>query len=234
MAPAVAATAPGPFTSDAGPATVDPAVARAVARIRSDGDIQTAFPTPAPQKPADPPPKWLENLADWLAGDGMPWVRGLAWMLVGMAALFVLYLTVPAVRDAVRRVMGWARATAMPHDDGQDEWRPDATGARDLLAEADRLAAESRFDDAVHLLLGRSVEDIVRRRPAIWQPSLTARAIALMPELPQPVRTAFDQIAQVVERSLWARQPISADDWQHARTAYQDFAFGAHWRGAPA
>jgi len=101
------------------------------------------------------------------------------------------------------------------------------------IAEADRLAAAGQFGEAVHLLLGRSLEDIASRRPGLLKPALTARAIAVMAELPDQARLAFGRIAVTVERSLWARQPIDQSAWHDARSAYEDFALGPHWRGQP-
>ena len=53
---------------------------------------------------------------------------------------------------------------------GKDEWAPEEAGARSWLEEADALAREGRFAEAIHHLLFRSVEDICRRRPALVAP----------------------------------------------------------------
>ena len=122
------------------------------------------------------------------------------------------------------------RDRGAPADADGDDWRPDAAQARDLLAEADALAAAGRFGDAAHLLLGRSLEDIASRRPGLLRPALTARAIAAENDLPGGARGAFNRIVAVVEQALWARRPIDAGDWTDARASYEDFAFGPHWR----
>jgi hypothetical protein len=107
------------------------------------------------------------------------------------------------------------------------EWTPDAGEALALLEDADRLAAEGRFDEATHLLLMRSVGQIAEARPDLLEPSSTAREIAELPALPQAARGAFATIAERVERSLFALRSLSADDWQAARAAYADFALAA-------
>lgn len=221
-APAMAA-APGAAPDKA----VDAAL---IERVIRDGDIQTSFTVPPRQNPT-PAPQWLTDLFGWMFGDGNALVKGLGWLLVVLVVLGALYLTIPWVRDLVDSLFARFRRKA-EDDDGDDfEWRPDEGGARNLLAEADRLAEQGRYGEAAHLVLGRSLEDIANRRPGLLKPALTARAIALMDELPSPARTAFGRIAVVVERSLWARQPIDRSAWLDARGAYQDFAFGAHWRG---
>jgi hypothetical protein len=35
-----------------------------------------------------------------------------------------------------------------------------------------------------------------------------------------------------VERGIWARRPVDADDWREARSAYEGFVFGPHWKAA--
>lgn len=112
---------------------------------------------------------------------------------------------------------------------GEDGWVPDAAPARALLAEADALAAQDRFAEAVHLLLIRSVEEIQRRRPQLVRPALTSRDLAAIRGLPGTPRMLFAGIARVVERSLFGGRPVGADDWQQCRAAYADFALPRAW-----
>jgi len=225
-----------PPAASSAPATgpIDPQVRSKLSNIIADGDIQTRFTVPPPERPPSPPPEWLKNLFGWMLGDGNGVIKALGWLLVGLIVLGALYLTVPWVRDLFDALLARLRRPRVDDDGDTIEWRPDESGARNLLAEADRLAADGQFEAAAHLLLGRSLEDIANRRPGLLKPALTARAIALMGELPAPARTAFGRIAATVERSLWARLPLDQSAWQDARAAYEDFAFGPHWRGAAA
>ena len=214
----------------------DLAAAAAAARaLRDDGDTQTSFtiPPPQPQSQRQPPPKWLTDLFGWLGGSGSWFVTGLAWFGIAVVALGILYLAVPVVREFIDGFIGRGRKISLD-DEPSTTWQPDQAGARNLLAEADALANSGRYAEAVHLLLGRSLEDIANRRPGLLKPALTARAIAVMGELPAQARTAFGQIAAAVERSLWARRDLALADWQSARASYEDFAFGNHWRGTGA
>jgi hypothetical protein len=101
--------------------------------------------------------------------------------------------------------------------------------ARTLLSEADALAASGDYDEAVHLLLRRSVEDISQRMPHFLRPSLTARDIAGATPLPDRARAAFAQIARIVESALFAQRPVGVDGWREARDAYGRFAFRDAW-----
>lgn len=216
--PAALAAAPPPAVSDD--------VRKSVAAMKADGGFQ--FEIPPPPAPPPPPPQWLTGLLQWLSGPGQIFIQILFWLLVAAAVLFLLYLIVPGFRDVVDRLIHRGRRDA-PDDPAQD-WRPDAHQARNLLIEADNLAAEGRFGEAAHLLLERSIEDIIARRPGLIKPALTARAIAAMDELPDPARRAFGRIAAIVEIGHWARRPVDRAGWQAARDAYEEFAFGNHWR----
>lgn len=139
------------------------------------------------------------------------------WLLIIIAVgmlLFLLYrLLEPVLEFRIR-------------DDKPEvsEWVPEREEALALLSDADRLAAEGRFDEATHLLLKRSVGQISAARPDWVEPSSTARELASLSALPEPARVAFGVIAERVERSLFALRSLGQDDWQAARAAYADFA----------
>jgi hypothetical protein len=191
--------------------------------MRSDGDIQFA-PVEVPQQAPDPPPDWLRRLFDFLGDLLSPIGKVIAagwpvifWVLVAIGVALVLYAIYRLV-DPERFARGEKKE--------RESWTPDKGAALQLLEEADRLAAEGRFDEATHLLLQRSVGQIAQIRPDLIDPSSTAREIAALPALPDAARTAFGTIAGRVERSLFALSRLDADDWQAARSAYSQFALG--------
>ncbi len=191
--------------------------------MRSDGDIQFA-PVEVPQQAPDPPPDWLLRLFEFLGDLFSPIAQAIAygwpvifWVLVAIGVALVLYAIYRLV-DPERFVRGERKA--------QESWTPDQGAALQLLEEADRLAAEGRFDEATHLLLQRSVGQIAQIRPDLIDPSSTAREISALPALPDAARAAFGTIAGRVERSLFALTRLDADDWQAARSAYAEFALG--------
>jgi hypothetical protein len=212
--------------------------------VRASGDIQFA-----PMAPAKPPelPHWLKDLQKWLADIFDPigkWLAevlaplgrflrdlleplarllGISWpvfekILIVLAVLGVLVL----VWRIVAPLVVARRARTAPI--AEPEWTPVHAAAVALLEDADRLAAEGRFGEAVHLLLQRSVSHIAEARPDWLQPASTAREIAGLQLLPQSARQAFGVIAARVERSLFALRDLDVEDWQAARSAYADFA----------
>ncbi|WP_191229261.1 hypothetical protein [Aurantiacibacter xanthus] len=198
-------------------------LAEAYAQMRADTQTQFA-PVEMPAPENSEPPQWLKDLLEWLGDLFKPVAQGLVegwpvikWVLIALGvALLVFLLWRLFAPDLFAR----RSRTATP----QDDWVPDSRAALALLEDADRLAAEGRFDEATHLLLQRSVGQIATARPDLVDPSSTARELAAEPALPEGARKAFGVIAQRVERSLFALQHLGQDDWQAARDAYAEFA----------
>lgn len=169
----------------------------------------------------DPPPAWLKNLGEALEALG-PLFQVIFWVVVALAVIGFLYL--------VARSMMGARFGGLPgrgpNLTSEPDWRPTVEQARVLLADADALAAEGRFDEAAHLLLLRGVQDIREHRPGLVRPALTSRDIAALEALPSAARAAFGAIALVVERSLFGGRAVGADGWRACRGAYEQFALG--------
>jgi len=182
--------------------------------VRADGDIQYA-----PLPPIKPPqtPAWLEALGQWLHAIFGPAGQAIAIAFFVLLAAVFLYICWRVLRPLLDARLG---AKAVP----EPEWAPERAAAVALLDDADRLAAQGRYGEAVHLLLQRSVGHISEARPEWLLPASTAREIAAFPMLPERARQAFAAIATRVERSLFALRDLDAADWTAARAAYADFA----------
>ena len=198
----------------AGPAPIDGgAFAEAHRQLLADRTIQ--FDLPAVQAPDVPD----------MSG-AIPFIQILFWIAVAGFALFVLYLIAKRLSGA-----DWSRKRKAGVDAADESWRPEAGEARELLGDADALAAQGLYSEAARLLLFRSIEDIDAKRPDLVRPSLTSRDIAALEEIPGRPRSAFARIAMMVERSLFAERPLAAGDWTDCRSAYEEFAFAEGWRG---
>ena len=199
--------------------------------MRANHDIQFApVQMPAPK----PPPDWLVELAKFLARLFKPVGEAIGSLaqFLGMSAQVLLWIVIAAAVALVGALL-WrilaplAKRRREAKESDRPAWTPDTSEALALLEDADRLAAEGRFDEATHLLLRRSVGQIAAARPDLLEPSTTAREISALQALPDAARNAFAVIAGRVERSLFALRSLSADDWHAARAAYADFALAA-------
>lgn len=207
--------------SDAALDEVANGLAQAHRQLLTDDSIQFALPAYQPPKP----PQWLVPLAEVLQKLA-PYMVYIFWTIVIAGVVIILVLVALELKGVAWR-FPWKRKTGA--DEPSESWRPDAAAAQILLSEADALAARGDYDEAVHLLLRRSVEDISDRMPSFLRPSLTARDIAGATLLPEMARAAFAEMARTVETALFARTPVGAEGWRRAREAYERFAFKGAW-----
>lgn len=210
--------------------------------LKADPAIQFSL-QPAPPPPQ--PPQWLRDFGEWL-GDVLdpvarfigwigsflpdaPYARLLLWTVLILAGSAFAYMVFVRIRDGEWRLPRRRRAVPVAVEE-EESWAPEAAPARAWLREADALAAEGRYAEAVHHLLFRSIEDIGRRRPRLVRPALTSRELAAAEALPPPARSLFARIAGLVEHSLFGGRPVEAGDWTAARTAYADLVLPGTWR----
>jgi hypothetical protein len=172
----------------------------------------------APREP--PAPQWLIELGRFLSDFG-PVLRFVFWGGVVLAAALIVWFV---AREALATRFRKAVRPPPPTD-----WRPEASAARALLESADRVAAEGQYGEAIHLLLFRSIEDLVGRRPGAVRPALTSRDIARLEAVPPGPRGAFGRIAERVEHSFFGGRTADAADFAAARRDYEAFAFAEDW-----
>jgi hypothetical protein len=197
------------------------AVHRAHDTLMSHGELQFDFPKFTPPEP----PQWLIWLGKILAPLA-PYMTYIAWAIVIAAAALILFLIVKSLiarglLPAGRKVEG----TEAP----LPEWRPAREAALLLLSDADALASQGRYAEAIHLILLRSIQEIGRHRPSVLKPALTSREIGALRELPDAARRAFVSIAQIVERAVFAGRAAGEADYRQCREAYERFAFPDVW-----
>lgn len=200
----------------------DPASVDAAHRaIRADPTIQYDLPWYKPD--VAPPPRWLVELFQAI-GRFVEWVGGgwnvLLWLAIAAALLTVALILFRPAREWLAARFGKTPPAEPAH------WTPQAAAARALLDEADALAAQGRYAQAVRLILHRSIEDIEAWRGDPLRPSLTSRDIARFDGLPDTARGIFARIVADVERSLFGGSPLREGDWTRARADYAAFALG--------
>ena len=188
-------------------------------------DLQFDLPSTAPPAPPSKAPRWLTDLLDAIGQIFSPlgsMLEVLFWVLIAAAVLGLIYLVAREaglIDFAIRR-----KARPTPAD-----YRPDAETARALLADADQLAAQGRYAEAVHVLLLRSIDDMQRFRPGSVRPAATSRDLAGLEVLPGEARPLFARMAERVEISLFGARKVDAQGYADSRAAYEAFAFPKVW-----
>jgi len=200
----------------------NPALQSAHEKLLKDRSFQFEF-TELPEPPE--PPKWLEPLAEFLQFIA-PLFKVIFW--IGVIALIGGFLWL-ILREMLK--VRWTDRSKKKSADKPELQiaQPKAGRAKVLLEEADRLAAEGKFSEAVHLLLFRSIQDIEKHLPGTVKRSQTSREIELMGSIPSHPRTGFERIRQAVEHSFFGRQSMDESEYQTCRNAYKDFAFSPEW-----
>lgn len=220
----------------------DERLAAAHRALREGGDIQFDM---MPIAPKPPPPAWLKAFGEWLEKvlapvgrflrwlssfmPDAPYARIFLWTMIAALALLLVWIVQDRIRNGVWRLPRLRRARRVEAVEAEDSWAPEAAPARAWLQEADAMAGQGRYAEAVHHLLLRSVEDLSRRRPQIVRPALTSRDLSRAEGIPQAPRRLFAEIAAAVERSLFGGRAIDADEWHRCRAAYADFAQARTW-----
>lgn len=168
--------------------------------------------------------KWIGS-----AFPDAPYAQILLWTVLALAAAALGFAIFNRVRHGQWRLR-FPRRASLAQISVEDDWSAEQAPARSWLEEADELARQGRYADAVHRLLFRSIDDIARRRPALIRPALTSREIAGSKGIPARARDLFTSIAGLVERSLFGGRPVAERDWLDARQAYSDFALPRAWQ----
>lgn len=165
-----------------------------------------AAPEPERLPPSEPlrPPEWLFEVAKVLV----------ICLLVAAAIGFALYL--------YRTISGRARSEAF--EDNSAARSGDAAIPADIadptLNQADALAAEGRFADAVHLLLGAALAYLKRRIAPGLAESLTSREVIDVVSLADAGRSALHEIVDTVEISHFGGRAVDDSDYQVCRACF--------------
>ena len=195
--------------------------------MKRDDNLQFELP-PAPE-----PPKldWLENFFKGLAAFIeliMPILKIIFFVGLGAVIALVLY----AIAKVIYETRFKREAKEVIEQAPPPLYVPDQDQARILLEDVDALAADGRFEEAVHELLFRSIQDIDIRRPNTIRRSLTSREIAALNILTPETREAFAKIGGVVETSYFGGKNIGREEFDICRAAYAQFAQKSAWKQA--
>ncbi len=194
--------------------------------VNAHKDIQTRFGHTPPPDPhaAEFWRKVFEAIGRFFRGMGelfAPLAPVLPWLLYALAIAVVCLLLSPVVRLFL--TSRFERLFVRDTLRADEAWRPTKAAVTALLGDIDALAAQGLYDEAVHLLLVRSVADINAFRPDLVRPHYSARDILIHPLLPEAARPAFRAIVGWVEKSYFAGIAVGKAGFDACRQAYVDF-----------
>jgi len=202
------------------------AAKRLIAQVNAHHDLQTAFAgAPEPDKRSlEFWHKVFDAVGGFFHAVGevfSPIAPILPYLLYGVGIAIVVLLLSPVVRLFI--TTRFERLFQRHHLVADEPWRPSRAAVAALLSEIDALAEKGDYDEAVHLLLVRSVADINAFRPDLVRPHYSARDILSHPLLPEAARPAFRAIVQWVEKSYFAGLRVGRAGFDACRAAYMEF-----------
>ncbi|ESQ87404.1 hypothetical protein ABAC460_18940 [Asticcacaulis sp. AC460] len=189
-------------------------------------DLQTKF---APEVQIDPKTaemwrKVFQGITDFFKGIGellQPLAPIMPYLFYALGIALILLLLSPVARMFI--TSRWERLFSRDSLKADAAWRPTKQAVVALLQDIDALAAQGKYDEAVHLLLVRSVADINNFRPDLVRKHYSSRDICSHPLLPEGARPAFRKIVAWVERSYFAGIPVGKEGFDACRQAYVEF-----------
>lgn len=151
-------------------------------------------------------------------------------LLFGLMALGVGL----AIFWLAREITGYqGDAPASADEEGGDEGPrdgPDRAVVERPLGDADELARQGRFGEAIHVLLLRTLQELARRLPERLPSSLTSREIVSRVRMPDEARNALSVLVGAVEVSHFGAATPGSAEFQQCRHHFQTFA-EAYLRG---
>lgn len=179
------------------PAAAEDASER-VRRILDRGDYQTDLPVDPPALPLPP-------------GTTGPLAAAMFWVGVVLVLAFVLWM--------LARELGFGGpAASVPGESSAPEGDDDPSVT---IADADRLASDGRFDEAVHLLLLVAIRRLSRESGREPRASSTARELIRAFPLPPDRRGAFAHLVRTVEWSLFGGRAVDAGEYSRCREFFR-------------
>jgi len=148
----------------------------------------------------------------------------LVWGAIAVALLLIILAV-------ANELIGRRREPPAPEEPkGREEEAPKAALVRPL-DDADRLAQEGRFAEAIHVLLLRTFQELTRAAGVKIAPSWTSREVLGKIWLAPDAREALVELVQVVELTWFGDDVPGEPDWLRCRAQYDRFVTA--YRAAP-
>ena|GEM_PF-4956215 len=183
-------------------------------RVLTGGGYQTERPKPEEIPEVDP-----LRIPPWLI-DTLLWAAGIAVVLLVAYFLFKLALELWGSGFNLKR-----RQSNLVDEAPRVETVPPARREAEqrTLAEADALAAQGRFGEAIHLLLLVAMERLRRELGPRVAPAMTSREILHLAPLPGPAAEPLGRMVALSEIKHFGGRAASEPDYRNCREDYLRF-----------
>lgn len=197
-------------------------IRQAAQDVLSSARFQTELPAdaePTPTTQIDQERRWRLDLPEGLSGIA----RLLMWVLVAAGGVLLAIFLINEIGTYRLRTRDGRRTNDVSSADGQAAESRGGNGAS--LAEADRLAAEGRYSEAVHMLLLDCLAQLRRLRfESTIVPSLTSREVLGRLTLSERAAGALSAIVSAVELSHFGGRVPGESDYLACRQNYLSVA----------
>lgn len=142
----------------------------------------------------------------------------LLWVLLGVAVVLIGFML-------FRELSGYeADAAADEETSEARDGRDDDAVVQAPLGDAEALAGQGRYGEAIHVLLLRTLEELARRVTVRLPRSLTSREILARVAVPDEARIALSDLVGAVEVTHFGSHEPSESDYLACRERFQRFA----------
>jgi Domain of unknown function (DUF4129) len=191
------------------------AVEEARDRVLGDGAYQTERPEPEELPDFD-----LPQIPEWL-------VKLVVWAMIAIAIGLVVFFLGGLAWDLLRGRSGFKRKHRQKVEGPTFVETPLATrrtAEERTLAEADKLAAEGRFSEAIHLLLLVALERLRRELGPRIAPAMTSREVLRLAPIPGEAAAPLTRMVALSEINHFGGRRAAAQDYGACRSDFLQFS----------
>jgi hypothetical protein len=148
-------------------------------------------------------------------------------LLIVLGALFVVWIA--------SELSKYGGNAELPAGESQIRMRAAVDSILDRpLGDADELARRGEYAEAIHTLLLRTLQELVRSAAVRVAPAMTSREILARVPLLADARDALAGLITAVEITHFGEEPANANDYQRCREQFHVFATALRSSGQPA
>jgi len=179
-----------------------------------------------------PKPEAAPDVEQWTVP---PWlVKTILWTLGAVVGAIILFFLFNLGRELLESRLGIKRSPkAAPAEPAKVQAVPPARREAEhrTLAEADALAAEGRFSEAIHLLLLVAMERLRRELGPRVAPAMTGREVLRLSAIPGEAAAPLTRMVSLSEINHFGGRSAREPDYRNCR---DDFLRFNGMEGAPA